>query len=173
MKAYGLTSNRSVLARVAWIALLAAIWAQTSCDTAGSSVDRRAPTPSRDKSRAEGVDHATDADDDSLAKAADAPVVGHFRLRDRVITVHSSAAGPLFSVAMPDGEVVENALTAHQLEARHPELWESVRAAVAEGDETTPARRYLDASVFGRDPTGPELPDPDPPPIALPPDLGR
>lgn len=169
MKSSCRTSIRTAAAtRAVGVVVLAVIAMLVSCDQAGPTADpRAAETPEAEApvtASLEGV------------PPADAPnVVGHFRLRDRTITVHSSQGGPLFSIARADGEAVDADLTARDFEARHPELWESVRAAVAEGDDAAPVSRYLDASVFGRegfrDPPG--APDRGPPPIELPTNLGN
>lgn len=52
-------------------------------------------------------------------------------LRDRVIVITSAPQGLLYSVSTPDGAVLDANLSEAQLAAKYPDVYESVRPAVA------------------------------------------
>jgi hypothetical protein len=65
------------------------------------------------------------------------PVVGHLKTRDRVITIRSGAAGPLYTVKAEDGTILASDLPADELAARFPDLKQVVQGGIADWAGTT------------------------------------
>jgi hypothetical protein len=86
----------------------------------------------------------------ALAEADPLRVLGHLRSRDHWLTIYSSPDGPRFTVAGADGRELEHALSLEDLEARHPELSDLYRGAVASGEGLLDARVLI--SPAGRVP---------------------
>jgi hypothetical protein len=105
--------------------------ALAGCD---STADVGAPRASRDSSRA------------AAAAENERPVIGHFETRTHLITVHSSAEGPRFTLTTREGEVVGRDLPAGEFQAHHPALFDVFRSSVAGG--TGQAQGQLDARVL-------------------------
>ncbi|NJK52813.1 MAG: hypothetical protein HC936_08205 [Leptolyngbyaceae cyanobacterium SU_3_3] len=59
-------------------------------------------------------------------------------LRDRVITITSAQNKLRYSVETRDGQVLADDLTEAQLEARHPELYQQIRPAIAQPQAVEP-----------------------------------
>jgi hypothetical protein len=73
-------------------------------------------------------------------------VIGFLEGRDRVMTLKSSARGPVYTVATKEGKVLHENLSAEQLKAQAPEVYRLVKTAVAGDSRGTGPR--LDASVW-------------------------
>jgi hypothetical protein len=59
-------------------------------------------------------------------------------LRDRVITITSAQSELRYSVETSDGQVLAHDLTEAQLEARHPDLYQQIRPAIAQPQDVEP-----------------------------------
>lgn len=68
------------------------------------------------------------------------PVIGHFRTRDRLLTVHSGDEGPRFTVSTSDGDVLERLIPAAELEVRHPALFDAFQSSIAGKEGVLDAR---------------------------------
>ncbi|KAM3110586.1 hypothetical protein ACKFKH_05280 [Phormidesmis sp. 146-20] len=59
------------------------------------------------------------------------PTISRLVLRDRIVVITSVQKGLLYSVKTDRGEVLDANLSEAQLEAKHPELYQKLRPAVA------------------------------------------
>ncbi len=67
-----------------------------------------------------------------IARAGDDGVsIVHLAFRDHIVTISSSPQGPLFSIRMTSGALVDENLTEEQLLAGHPELYAQIRTSYA------------------------------------------
>jgi hypothetical protein len=53
---------------------------------------------------------------------------------ERVITIDNSSQGLLYSVKTKDGHLLDTSLNEAQMEARYPDLYQSVRPAIASNE---------------------------------------
>ncbi len=60
------------------------------------------------------------------------PTIVTLRTREGTVTVHSSAVGPVFTVARGDGTVEAEALSLVELQDRFPSFYRMFRSSVAE-----------------------------------------
>ncbi len=65
------------------------------------------------------------------------PVVGHLKTRDKVITIRTGAAGPLYTVTSENGTVLATDLSPAELSARFPDLERVVKSGIADWAGTT------------------------------------
>lgn len=63
--------------------------------------------------------------------AVSAPIVGHLKTRNKMITIRSGPDGPLYTVRSEDGTVLAAGLPADEFSARFPELKGVVERGVA------------------------------------------
>jgi hypothetical protein len=82
------------------------------------------------------VSKATNAPAASVAtpqtkKEESYPVIGYLEKRDRVITIKSSPQGTIYSIATKDGKILHENLSAEQLKAQAPELYEMIKTGTA------------------------------------------
>jgi hypothetical protein len=66
--------------------------------------------------------------------------IGSFKGRDHTVTIESAADGPRFTVKTNDGQVLGTRLTAEELQAKLPEVYESFKSSIA-------GSGHLDASA--------------------------
>jgi len=59
------------------------------------------------------------------------PVIGSLETRRGMVVIMSSPDGPLYSVKNKSGSVVSRELSEKQLQARHPEIYNHIKGAVA------------------------------------------
>ena len=78
-------------------------------------------------------------------------------MRDVVLTVHATGAGPRFSLETPGGVAVASDLDARQLADRQPDAYQVYSSAVASVQAGGADRPFLDARVeaAGREPAAP------------------
>jgi hypothetical protein len=69
------------------------------------------------------------------------PNIGQLRGRNHTIIIHAGADGPRFTVTTPDGRVIAAALTADEMRAAHPGLYDTYKKTFAQYDT------YIDASI--------------------------
>jgi len=65
----------------------------------------------------------------------DAPSIVHLGFGERIVTIHSSPRGVLFTVRTSSGELMDENLTEAQLLAGHPKLYDQIRASYASGED--------------------------------------
>lgn len=66
------------------------------------------------------------------AKAEESyPVIGYLEKRDYVITIKASPQGTIYSIATKDGKILHENVSAEQLKAKAPELYEAVKTGLA------------------------------------------
>jgi len=66
------------------------------------------------------------------AKTGDSyPVIGYLEKRNCVITIKSSPHGTVYSVATKDGKVLHENVSAEQLKAQAPEIYEVIKTGNA------------------------------------------
>lgn len=75
-------------------------------------------------------------------------VIGYLVGRDRVITLKSSARGPVYSVATKAGKVLFDNVSLEQLKAQAPEVHDQIKGSIAGGSPRQ--RAVLDASARPR-----------------------
>ena len=63
------------------------------------------------------------------------PTIAHLAFRDHVVTISSSAGGPLYTVRTHSGALVSEKLSDEQMLAAHPELHQRIRAGDASDDD--------------------------------------
>ena len=61
-------------------------------------------------------------------------IIGHFRGRQHTITIYSSQEGPRFSVKTDDGRVLAEALSAREIQAKLPEVYNTYRSTFAQNE---------------------------------------
>lgn len=59
------------------------------------------------------------------------PVIGYLEKRDHVITIKSSPHGTVYSIATKDGKILHENVSAEQLKAKAPELYQAVKTGLA------------------------------------------
>jgi hypothetical protein len=59
------------------------------------------------------------------------PVIGYLEKRNYVITIKSSPHGTIYSIATKDGKVLHENVSAEQLKAKAPELYQAVKTGLA------------------------------------------
>ncbi|NJM72481.1 MAG: hypothetical protein HC862_21240 [Scytonema sp. RU_4_4] len=57
-------------------------------------------------------------------------------MRDRVITIKNSPNGLSYTVSTQDGTVLDTQLSDAQLQAKYPEVYDTVRPAIANSEKT-------------------------------------
>lgn len=62
---------------------------------------------------------------------AEPPVTTHLVLRDRTVTITSSADGQKYTITSHDGVVLATSLDQTQLAQAHPDLYDQLRPAIA------------------------------------------
>lgn len=68
----------------------------------------------------------------TTTRADDQHVINHLVMRERVITISQNSNGELlYSVSSQDGRVLDANLKQEQLQAKYPEIHESIRPAIA------------------------------------------
>ena len=88
------------------------------------------------------------ADVPARARAGNAgPVIARIAMRDVVLTVHATGAGPRFSLETPEGVAVASDLDARQLADRQPDAYQVYSSAVASVQGGGTDRPFLDARV--------------------------
>ena len=70
------------------------------------------------------------------------PIIGHLKGRTHTITIHTSPDGPRFSVKTEDGQVLAEALSANEIQAKLPEIYNTYRSTFAR----TESGAFMDAS---------------------------
>ena len=66
------------------------------------------------------------------AKTPANPVIGHLKMRDKLITIRTGSVGPLYTVKSEDGKVLAVDLDSAELSARFPELKDVVERGFAD-----------------------------------------
>lgn len=75
------------------------------------------------------------------AKTTDSyPIIGYLEKRNYVITIKSSPHGTIYSIATKDGRVLHENVSAEQLKARAPELYQAVKTGLANDARVTAVR---------------------------------
>jgi hypothetical protein len=64
-------------------------------------------------------------------KAESFPIIGYLEKRNYVITIKSSPHGTIYSIATKDGKTLRENVSAEQLKAKAPELYEAVKTGLA------------------------------------------
>ncbi len=59
------------------------------------------------------------------------PVIGYLEKRDYVITIKASPKGTIYSIATKDGKILHENVSAEQLKAKAPELYNAVKTGLA------------------------------------------
>jgi hypothetical protein len=62
--------------------------------------------------------------------------ITHLIMRDRTITIATAPNGLVYSVSTKDGTVIDANLSEAQLQAKYPEVYEKVRPAIANSEES-------------------------------------
>jgi hypothetical protein len=57
-------------------------------------------------------------------------------MRDRVITIHNGSNGLSYTVRTQDGAVLDAQLNEAQLQAKYPDVYDTVRPAIANSEKT-------------------------------------
>jgi hypothetical protein len=57
-------------------------------------------------------------------------------MRDRVITIHNDSKGLSYTVRTQDGTVLDAQLNEAQLQAKYPDVYDTVRPAIANSEKT-------------------------------------
>ncbi|GAB1538828.1 hypothetical protein NUACC21_14920 [Scytonema sp. NUACC21] len=70
--------------------------------------------------------------------ASDNPPLTTFVMRDRKITITNTPNGLAYTVSSIDGKVLDDKLNDAQLQAKYPEVYDAVRPAMADGNQTNP-----------------------------------
>jgi len=81
------------------------------------------------------------------------PTVGYLETRDRVVAIKAGPRGTVYTVQRKDGQVLHRNLSARELQARAPELYQLVRYGLAQPKKTE--KVVVDASVRWDAPAGP------------------
>jgi len=71
------------------------------------------------------------------------PVITVLERRGEIITVKAGPNGPLYSARTKSGEVIARDLTAEELQASHPDLYQFVKTSIATGADGA----FMDARV--------------------------
>jgi hypothetical protein len=72
----------------------------------------------------------------SPASAQEHPVLTRLHLRDRVVVIESGQDSALYTITTEDGKTLDVKLNETELQAKHPEIYESVQPAIAKPDST-------------------------------------
>jgi hypothetical protein len=68
----------------------------------------------------------------SAAKEAESyPVIGYLEKRNCVITIKAAPHGTTYSIATKDGKILHENVSAEQLKAQAPELYQAVKSGLA------------------------------------------
>jgi hypothetical protein len=59
------------------------------------------------------------------------PVIGYLEKRDYVITIKAAPQGTIYSIATKDGKILHENVSAEQLKAKAPELYNAVKTGLA------------------------------------------
>ena len=59
------------------------------------------------------------------------PVIGNLEKRNCVITIKSSTRGTIYSIATKDGKILHENVSAEQLKAKAPELYQAIKTGLA------------------------------------------
>lgn len=59
------------------------------------------------------------------------PVIGYLEKRNYVITIMASPQGTIYSIATKDGKILHENVSAEQLKAKAPELYQAVKTGLA------------------------------------------
>jgi|SRR5215469_18701423 len=59
------------------------------------------------------------------------PVIGYLEKRDCVITIKASPRGTIYSIATKDGRILHENVSAEQLKAKAPELYQAIKTGLA------------------------------------------
>jgi hypothetical protein len=78
--------------------------------------------------------------DEKGASKTTPPIIGQLKSRHHTILIHTGSDGPRFTVATLDGKVIAEALSVDEMQAQHPEIYETYKSSFAKYDG------YLDAS---------------------------
>jgi hypothetical protein len=87
-----------------------------------------------------------------VAPASDFPVVGYLEGRGQTITIKAGPKGPVYSAKTTEGKVLFENLSAEQLRAQAPELYQFIKTAVASGSGQSGV--FIDASLRLSSPDG-------------------
>ena len=79
------------------------------------------------------VDASEPEQSEPSAKTPANPVIGHLEMKDKLITIRTGSAGPLYTVKSKDGKVLAEDLDPAELSAKFPELKDVVEQGVADG----------------------------------------
>ena len=84
------------------------------------------------------------------SKAAEPyPVIGYLEKRDCVITIKSSPDGTIYSIATKDGKILHENVSAEQLKAKAPELYQAVKTGLATDARLWPQEKNPRAGFSG------------------------
>lgn len=67
-----------------------------------------------------------------VAKTPANPVIGHLEMKDKLITIRTGSAGPLYTVKSKDGNILAEDLDPAEMSAKFPELKDVVEQGVAD-----------------------------------------
>lgn len=59
------------------------------------------------------------------------PIIGYLEKRNYVITIKAAPQGTIYSVATKDGKILHENVSAEQLKAKAPELYQAVKTGLA------------------------------------------
>ncbi|KAB8332673.1 hypothetical protein SD80_019095 [Scytonema tolypothrichoides VB-61278] len=69
-------------------------------------------------------------------RAEEHPPLSNLVMRDRIITIKNSPNGLSYTVRTQDGTVLDAQLNEAQLQAKYPEVYDTVRPAIANSEKT-------------------------------------
>jgi hypothetical protein len=65
------------------------------------------------------------------AVSAQEPVLSRLEMRDRTVVIESGKDGILYTVKTKDGKILDAKLNGSELQAKHPQIYETVQPAIA------------------------------------------
>ena len=72
------------------------------------------------------------------AQSEEAPVVARLVTRNRVVLIRSGEQGTQYTVKTEKGEVLDANLSDRDFQAKHPDIYERIKPAIARPDANSP-----------------------------------
>jgi hypothetical protein len=63
--------------------------------------------------------------------SAQEPILSRLEMRDRTVVIESGKDGILYTVKTKDGKILDAKLNEAELQAKHPQIYETVQPAIA------------------------------------------
>lgn len=71
------------------------------------------------------------------AKEPEAEVVAQLVTRDRIVLIYAGSEGAHYTIKTQDGEVLDANLSDREFQAKHPDIYERIKPAIARPDQET------------------------------------